>query len=290
MLKISTIINYCSNDYRFIKPVIDNALKVSQQVVVPVCSSFFDGSPENRYILNKTYKESPEAEFIEFPFVSKYRQKYGPHFPPNVSRWVGFKYIKKDVDAILFLDSDELVDYERFNNWLNTPNLKKYDCFRFITYWYFRDITIRRKMFGRTIVMIKTPTITDSRIFTRKERLGLLQENNLGRIMHSDGEPMFHHFSWVRTKKEMLKKVKTWSHCNDRQWDKFVEAEFSREFNGREFVRGQQCEFVDPPIKLTIPMTEENPTINKKVKRFKGKNVRYLNELNFTKELTNALK
>jgi len=289
MLKVSTIINYCSNDYRFIKPVIDSALEFSKQVIVPVCSSFFDGSPEDRYILNKTYKESPNAKFVEFPVIMKYREKYGPHYPPNISRWVGFQEIDKNVDAILFLDSDELVESRMFLEWLNTPGLEKYNGYRFLTHWYFRDTTIRRKMFGRTIVMVKTSMIKNSTLFTRKERLGLLSVGNtLGRILYSNGEPMFHHFSWVRTKNEMLKKVKTWSHCNDRNWTAIVEKEFSREFNGREFVRGQPCEFVDSPIKLTIPMSEENPHYNGKVKRYKGKNVRYLKIEKFSKELSNA--
>jgi len=291
MLRISTIINYCSNDYRFIKPVIDSASEFSQQVIVPVCNSFFDGSPEDRFILNKTYKESPNATFIEFPFIMKYKQKYGTHIPPDISRWAGVQTVKKDVDAILFLDSDELVDSNRFKSWLSTPGLDRYNGYRFLTYWYFRDINIRRKMFGRTIVMVKTSKITDSTLLTRKERLGLLRiGNTLGRILAPDGEPMFHHFSWVRTKKEMLKKVKTWSHCNDRDWTTIVENEFSRDFNGKEFVKGQPCEYVDPPIKLTIPMNKENPISKKDIESYKGKNVIYLKSGEFSKKLSNAFK
>lgn len=146
-------------------------------------------------------------------------------------------------------------------------------------------------MFGRTIVMIKTSKITNSTLLTRKERLGLLRiGNTLGRILAPDGEPMFHHFSWVRTKKEMLKKVKTWSHCNDRNWEKIVNKEFSRSFNGKEFVKGQPCEYVEPPIKLTIPMNKENPISKNDIEPYKGKNVKYLKLGGFSKNLSNAFR
>jgi|GEM_PF-775725 len=289
MFKISTIINYCSNDYRFIKPVIDQALEFSKQVIVPVCDSFFDGSAENRYVLNKTYKDNPRAIFIEYPFMMKYRQKYGPNIPHNISRWVGFQYLDKDVNAVLFLDSDELVEGDKFKHWLTTTGLEEYDAFRFLTQWYFRDIKYRRKMYGRTVVMAKTTSIINTKLFTKKERLGLLKGNILGRIIGPNGEPMIHHFSWVRTKQEMLKKVRTWGHCGDRKWEDFVNKEFSRPFNGVEFVRGQPCEIVVPPIKLTIPMSKENPVINKKIKRYNADNIIYLERDKFSTNLSKAV-
>jgi hypothetical protein len=49
---------------------------------------------------------------------------------------------------------------------------------------------------------------------------------------------MFHHFSWVRTKEEMLTKVRSWAHRNDCNWTDLVEQEFTHEFTGRDFVHG----------------------------------------------------
>ena len=49
---------------------------------------------------------------------------------------------------------------------------------------------------------------------------------------------MFHHYSWVRTKAQLLKKVSSWAHKDDRNWAAFVEEEFSRPFNGTDFVHG----------------------------------------------------
>ena len=66
---ITTVINYCSNDYRFIKKCIDEALVFSNQVLVVVSDHFFDGYKENRKILNKTYFENQKATFIEYKFI-----------------------------------------------------------------------------------------------------------------------------------------------------------------------------------------------------------------------------
>ena len=68
---ITTVINYCSNDYRFIKKCIDEAKKFSHQVIVPVSDHFFDGTKENRDLLNLTYLENPTCEFIEYEFTHK---------------------------------------------------------------------------------------------------------------------------------------------------------------------------------------------------------------------------
>jgi hypothetical protein len=53
-----------------------------------------------------------------------------------------------------------------------------------------------------------------------------------------------HHYSWVRTKEEMLRKVKAWGHTNDKDWNTLIEEEFSREFNGKDFVHGYNFEIL----------------------------------------------
>jgi len=48
----------------------------------------------------------------------------------------------------------------------------------------------------------------------------------------------FHHYSWARTKEQMLTKVKNWGHRKQRNWQELVENEFSHEFNGKDFIHG----------------------------------------------------
>ena len=57
-------------------------------------------------------------------------------------------------------------------------------------------------------------------------------------VLGLDDKPMFHHYSWVRTKEQLLLKVRCWSHNWERDWTKLVEEEFSRPFSGIDFVHG----------------------------------------------------
>ena len=63
-MKIATIINYCTSDYRFIKTCIDAVLSFSKQVIVPIADHTFDGQPENNELVNKSMKESGLLPFI----------------------------------------------------------------------------------------------------------------------------------------------------------------------------------------------------------------------------------
>jgi hypothetical protein len=72
--------------------------------------------------------------------------------------------------------------------------------------------------------------------------------NNYVRNQMWNGEPIMHHFSWVRTKEEMLRKVKSWGHTNDRDWNPMIEEEFSREFNGKDFVHNYSYKILEKPL------------------------------------------
>ena len=53
------------------------------------------------------------------------------------------------------------------------------------------------------------------------------------------------HFSWVRTKDQMLTKVKSWGHNKDKNWIDLVNEEFSRDFNGTDFVHAYSYNIVE---------------------------------------------
>jgi hypothetical protein len=48
----------------------------------------------------------------------------------------------------------------------------------------------------------------------------------------------------------MLLKVKNWGHNNDRDWQSLIEEEFSREFNGKDFVHGYTYTVVENTFNL----------------------------------------
>ena len=43
----------------------------------------------------------------------------------------------------------------------------------------------------------------------------------------------------------MLKKVLNWGHKNDKNWSDLIEEEFSRPFNGTDFVHGYNYNIVE---------------------------------------------
>src|SRR5689334_7244771 len=100
---IATVISYCTNDFRFIDRCIAEARKFSQEIIVPVCDHFFDGTPENRLLLEHTYAKNPDCRFIEFTYLpdrlySRYHSM-GPQdedwaiFWASTARYVGYHYL-----------------------------------------------------------------------------------------------------------------------------------------------------------------------------------------------------
>jgi hypothetical protein len=69
--------------------------------------------------------------------------------------------------------------------------------------------------------------------------------------------PLVHHYSWVRTREQMLRKVRAWGHNRDRDWEKLVAEHFARPESERigprfrDFIHGYSYETVTPYIALT---------------------------------------
>src|SRR5579872_707833 len=105
---LSTIVNFCTNERRFIKATLTQALLFSRQVIVPVCDHFFDGTPENRPLLEQIYKTFPDCQFIEYPFIpqkipKKIWKTIDPaHFWHSLSRLVAFSFLKEEIEMVLF--------------------------------------------------------------------------------------------------------------------------------------------------------------------------------------------
>lgn len=250
---IATIINYCTNDYKFIHSCINEAIIFSKQVIVPVCDHFIDGTSEKAELLQKTYEENAEnVQFLEY--------KYNPIIFDNLkncathgfSRLIGFNKMDEDIDYVLFLDADEIVEGQRFSKFLENPIFTDFNAILFANYYYFRDVKFRAKNFESSVLMVKKSSIfTKTMFLLPNDRVGIynsVSEKKIRSVTAFDGAPMVHHYSWVRTKEEMLKKVETFGHSADRDWVALIEKEFSRPFNGKCFVHGYEYETVKPYI------------------------------------------
>ncbi len=233
---IATVINFSTNEARFLGQCIAEALRFSSQVIAVVCDHFFDGTPEDAEMLEAIYAAHPACEFIEFAYSSKNIYS-GCHWH-NWGRLLGYHFLQEKIDKVLFLDVDEIVDGERFKQWT-----RRRECAaqRLACYWYFREASLRARAWEDTPLLIQRDAVTHQGLMHPSERMGLYL-NAPGRkermVVSSDGKPLVHHYSWVRSKEEMLRKVRSWGHASDRNWVELVEQEFNGPFSGRDFVHG----------------------------------------------------
>jgi len=233
---ITTVINYCTNDYRFIKKCVTEAKKFSHQIIIPVSDHFFNGKKENRKLLNLTYLENPSCEFIEYEFTphksySKYKW-FEPssiesrHIWYSTSRYISHFFIKKETDYILFLDADEICDGDLFLHWLNLLKYKKYFALRLACYFYFNSPLLRSTIFQNSALLIKKEGLDPFLLLELRERFATFSfapEKKIKMVLNEEKIPMVHHYSWVRSKMEKIIKSETWGHFSDKNWKELIE-------------------------------------------------------------------
>jgi hypothetical protein len=265
---IATVINYCSHDYRFLSLCLREVESFSTQIVVPVCDHFFDGRVENRALLEHSYRENSNALFVEFAFDSE--NSYGIrskmdkedpdwiHYWHSTSRYVGFYHLDPSVEYVLFLDVDEITESNRFLQWLQTFPYQEFDAIRFTNFFYFRESKYRAVKPGRTALMVKRSSVEPEMILDPLERKGLFNSivgKKIEDVYGIDGLPLFHHYSWVKTKEELFSKI-NWGHHKDRDWKALLEAEFSRPFQGKDSIWNEEYEEVispHDPLSIAVP-------------------------------------
>ncbi len=264
MNKIATVINFCTLDYKFLRFSAKAAASFSEAVIVPYADRLFDNTPEDQELIAKAKAENPEAVFTEFQYHHSITEQIRTRFWHNFARWVGIRKLPDDIDYVLFLDADEVVEPRKFLEFLQAYDLSQHDYLYFANYWYFREPRFRAKQIEDSPVMVKRSIINLNVIFHEWERsLFARLSNGVRAVMGLDGTPMFHHYSWVMNKGEMLRKVSTWGHFKDvdKDWVALINEEFSREFNGTDFIHGYQYKTVTPLIELNS--SESNPAINR---------------------------
>ena len=244
-MKLSTVLLYSTTDYRWLDLCLKNITKVSDEVIIPMCGHFFNGDPENQELLDKSIKI-----IKNYPSVKIYNFNWSPgqnnFYWEGVARILGTLEINKSNNWVLYLDTDEIIDPLKFQEWVNSKQYEQYDSIKLSNYWYFRDIKYQATTYEDSIVLVRKDIVTDG-INTiinpnvsrgREQCHEMLDVRKIRNVKGVNGKPMIHHYSWVRTKDEMLKKISTWGHNKDRNWVELVEEEFSREFNGTDFIHG----------------------------------------------------
>lgn len=237
---IEAVILYSTNDSRFIYKCIDNLVHCDIKCNIITYSHMWNGSEEDSKLINelkKYYKTSNK--------VSIYSVDWTPHksawYWEGLGRYLGTQQVSENTEYILYIDSDEIVEADKFKKWLQSEEYAKYDSVKLCNYWYWREPIYRADTLEDSVVLVQSKLAKSLRFSPGGRDLYFISDTKPSLRYASKHSPFIHHFSWVRTEEQMLKKVTNWGHRDDKvDWIQKVREEFSREFNGRDFVNGYE--------------------------------------------------
>jgi hypothetical protein len=132
----------------------------------------------------------------------------------STSRYVAYHFVK-DAEYVLFLDADEICDTKRFIDWLELTPYRFFTAFSFPGYFYFLRPEYQCQVHFGSMLFARREDLGAEALLSVDERKGTFQvlggKKEEG-ILALDNVPIFHHYSWVRSKKELYRKVRT---CGD---------------------------------------------------------------------------
>ena len=253
--QIGTVILATTDDIQFLYKLIDQTLIFSSQIIVSFGSHFYNGEPENEVLineLNEYYINKGIVSIVRYNIPSDYIENTNVNINNYWhchGRWCGIQQLNKTVEYVLLLDADEIPEGQLFLSWLNTYNYINYDCMKLANYLYFREPIFRAKnIIEDSIVFIKKCHADNMNLTMQTcERSSTydLCVGNKTRSICNNNVPMFHHYSWVRTYKQMIRKVESWGHRKDKDYVSLVNEEFSHPFNGKENIIGHSYVVVE---------------------------------------------
>ncbi len=249
MHSLAVIINFCSTEAKFLPLCVKEANTFASQVIVPVADHFFNGIEEQEALLEKTFLQT-DCQIVRYPYIKDLiKGKDKEHLWHSVSRLVGFFQVRKEIEYILFLDADEIVEGKAFLAWLNTKEYQKYEACRLWNFWYFREEIFQAKTWEASPVLVRKKNLSKKALFHKGERDAIFSFVKGNTKIGVPDKPLVHHYSWVRTQEEMLQKIASWGHKEDRNWQALVKKEFEKPFQGKDFVHGYEYRKVDPFFK-----------------------------------------
>lgn len=218
-MEVSVVVNYCSNEEPFIHALLEQCRKFTNDIVVVYGSHFHDGRPENMERIENVKQKHSDITFamydvdISLPYRDREGVIYRPHaYWCNLGRWTGVSALKFK-RWTFFMDADEIPDGERVSEWLRYTQLKDTICYKMANYWYFKLPTNQATTYEDSIILVQMKDLTRNMIFGDGERDHTKKFFDIcSNTMGMNGKPLFHHYSWVRTKEGMRKKLNAWSH------------------------------------------------------------------------------
>jgi hypothetical protein len=261
MATFLTLINYCSHDYRFLHLCVNQAKKVSTEVVIVACDHFHTGDEENIRELEKVKSELTGVNFLILPYEEVQKTIGNKHYCAVIAsapRQLAFNKVKGRTDYTMFMDVDEIIEAERFNERVQHPDFSGCGGAICGNYWYFRDVRHRAKAeLSNSCFIIRTQDVPENfvSVHDRWNIWECAKEPKLRDLKGLDGKPFVHHYSWVGTKEQMLKKAAYSGHRAEKDFAKLIEEEHSHpETSLVDFVHQFELEVCEPPSEVTTPL------------------------------------
>jgi len=240
---LGIVIPYCTNDYRFLGKCLAEVRKFAHQIVVVVCDHFFNGTVENRALLNQTYAEHPDCQFVEFAYTpGKLYSPYSIYLPEDEgwirllhsqARYIGLLHMERGVEFVMFLDCDEIPEGDRVAAWLKTGEYKKWNAMRLRGYYYALRANLRATRMQDVALIVRRACLGAVAFLQPDERAGIYYRQvaypKKNEVVGLDGQPMFHHYSWVRPREECVRKSESWGHREEKDWRGEIKRAFNEE-------------------------------------------------------------
>jgi hypothetical protein len=250
-MNIEAVILYTATDARFLKPCIENLSTCGIKSHVVYYSHMWNGTPEDTDVVKSSINYFKGNKLVNF-YNIEWESGKSPWYWEGLGRYLATQEVSDASEYIIYVDSDEIVDVELFSNWIEGGDYKNYDTLRLSNYWYWRLPIYQATQKEDSIVLCKA-SLAKALPFYEGGREGYYNPISKKIGMVGKDAPMFHHYSWVRTKEEMIKKVTNWGHAFDKNnWISLIEEEFSRPFNGTDFVHGYSYSTVNNKYNIEL--------------------------------------
>lgn len=238
--KLGIVINYCSNDHIFIDALLQQCSMLEPgQIVVSIGDHLYDMTPEDMDHITELASQYPNVQFTVYDVkpMSDERiplQRKGAYWH-NIARIAGCKKLNPDIEWVLLLDADEIPDAHAFSQWYAQLESNQY-IYKLANYWYFLKPTYQATSWEDSIMLLPRAACCYVILMNSLERDGIPDMCQLTCVRdvvhHASKLPMFHHYSWVRSKSGLLQKVKSWGHKHDDDWLQKIENTYTTTENG----------------------------------------------------------
>lgn len=251
---VAAVINYCHLERAFLPHVLRECRHFADRIVVVGGDKYTDGQAQPPIDDAVMREFDGDVTFIRYEVDIEAARHDRPGLRNrnaywcNTSRWLGCE-ATGDTDYVLFLDADEVPEGERFAAFVRTmpagaaaadaPHLK------LANWWYFRYPWLRSLAVEDSIVLVPRAWLTRDRVLcSDDERDSLVDPPRVRRRVVDDSrQPMFHHYSWVRTPADLYRKVRVWSHKDDLDWSAGLDRELAIPIDDRTGARYRDTMF-----------------------------------------------